>query len=73
MAFLGSFNPANINTNYRGDLGMSPGQNGGSSSYGISVPAGQTFVVTVYEVTANGGCGSYTLTVTDPAGAVVRQ
>jgi hypothetical protein len=28
------------------------------------VAAGQHFVVTVYEVTANGGCGSYTLNVT---------
>jgi hypothetical protein len=52
---------------------MSPGQNGGSTSYGVSIPAGQTFVVTVYEVTANGGCGNYTLTITDPAGAVVRR
>jgi hypothetical protein len=73
MAYLGSFNPASITANYRGDLGMSPGQNGGSTSYGVSIPADQTFVVTVYEVTANGGCGNYTLTVTDPAGAVVRR
>jgi hypothetical protein len=63
-AYLGSFTPANIVTNYRSDIGASPGQLGGSSTYGFDVPAGQTFVVTVYEVTANAGCGSYTLAVT---------
>jgi hypothetical protein len=64
MAYLGSFNPANIKANYRADLGLSPGQDTGTTSYSFDVPAGQSFVVTVYEVTANAGCGGYTLDVT---------
>jgi hypothetical protein len=64
MAYLNSFNPASITTNYRADIGWSPGQDTGSNSYSFTVAAGQHFVVTVYEVTANAGCGSYTLNVT---------
>jgi hypothetical protein len=62
-AYLGSFNPNNITQNYLGDLGNSPGQDGGTSSYAVTVPANSTLIVTVYEVTPNGGCGAYTLTV----------
>ena len=46
MAYLGSFNPANIKTSYRADLGLSPGQDSGTTSYTFDVPAGQSFVVT---------------------------
>ncbi|HEX6605283.1 MAG TPA: hypothetical protein VF276_00060, partial [Chloroflexia bacterium] len=64
IAYLGSFNPASIKTNYRADLGLSPGQDSGTTGYSFDVPAGQSFAVTVYEVTANAGCGGYTLDVT---------
>jgi hypothetical protein len=61
--YLNSFDPTNLCTNYVGDIGRSPGQIGGSASYSVVVPAGATFVVTVYEFTANAGCATYTLTL----------
>ena len=63
VAYLGAYNPASVQGNYLADIGMSPGQNGGTAGYSFNVPAGQSFTVTVYEVTANAGCGAYTLTV----------
>jgi hypothetical protein len=36
---------------------------GGSASYSVVVPAGATFIVTVYEFTLDAGCGAYTLTL----------
>jgi hypothetical protein len=63
VAYLGAYNPAGVQANYLADIGMSPGQNGGTAGYSFNVPAGQSFTVTVYEVTANAGCGAYTLTV----------
>ncbi len=68
VAYLGAYNPANVQANYLADIGMSPGQNGGTAGYSFNVPAGQSFTVTVYEVTANAGCGAYTLTVTGGLG-----
>ena len=60
-AYLGSYDPANICTNYLAD--------NGSSFTGTSVPmsftlaAGATVVVVVHEITANSGCASYSLLV----------
>jgi hypothetical protein len=64
VAYLGGYNPASVQANYLADIGMSPGQNGGTAGYSFNVPAAQSFTVTVYEVTANAGCAAYTLTVT---------
>jgi hypothetical protein len=62
VAYLTSFDPANLCLNYLGDLGNSPA-NGSSGSYQFTVPAGDTFVIVVNESTAGAGCTSYTLTV----------
>jgi N-acetylneuraminic acid mutarotase len=59
--YLGSFDPANVCANYLADIGNSPDV---AKSYSFTVPAGQTFVVTVNEVTANAGCAGYTLRIT---------
>jgi hypothetical protein len=62
VAYLNSFNPADVSQNYIGDLGVQYTANT-TASYSFSVPAGATFVVVVHEVTANGPANSYTLTV----------
>ncbi|MFC5344126.1 IPTL-CTERM sorting domain-containing protein [Brevundimonas staleyi] len=63
-AYLGAFDPANISTNYRGDLGSSA-----PSSFGIDVPAGQTLTLVVSQV-AGAGTESYSLTVVGPTDPV---
>src|SRR5438874_1246349 len=65
VMYLGSFDPANVCTNYLADIGNSPDV---AKSYSGTVPAGQTFVVTVNEVTPNAGCTGYTLTITGLCG-----
>jgi hypothetical protein len=50
-AYLGSFDPANLCTNYLGDIGATPNNTFGRQ-YSVSVPAGATFVVTVNEAGA---------------------
>jgi hypothetical protein len=62
VAYLNSYNPADISQNYIGDLGVIYAANT-TASYSFSVPAGATFVVVVHETTANGPANSYTLTV----------
>jgi hypothetical protein len=59
-AYLSSFNPNNVQTNYLADIGNSPSQVG---SYSFSVPASSTFVVIVQETTADVGCANYTVEV----------
>lgn len=59
-AYLGAFDPANIETNYLGDIGSSPGPTG---SFSVDVPAGGTVVIVVSEVTAGAGCGEYTVNI----------
>lgn len=61
VAYLNTFNPANISQNYLGDLGVVNTINT-TQSYSVSVPDGATLVVVVHEATANGG-GNYTLTL----------
>lgn len=67
--YLGSFNPANIAENFLGD----PGSTATTQTWSVNVPAGQTVVLVVHEVTANAGCGSYNFTIsglpTDGGGA----
>jgi hypothetical protein len=61
-AYLGSFDPNNICTNWIGDSGSSPDV-GVPATFSFNVDNGQTFVVVVSEVTPNAGCPAYTVTV----------
>jgi subtilisin-like proprotein convertase family protein len=58
-AYLNSFNPASITSNYLGDAGNST--HGGQTTFSCTVPAGATFLVVVTEVIANAGTQPYTL------------
>jgi len=60
VAYLGSFNPANIQQNYLADNGSSFA---GTGTFFFNVPAGQTFVVVVHEVNVGAGCTGYSLNV----------
>src|SRR5438128_4444364 len=60
-AYLGSFDPNNICTNWIGDSGFSPNPD---QAFQVNVDNGQTFVVVVSEVTPNAGCPAYTVTIT---------
>src|SRR5262249_17067722 len=60
VAYLGSFNPSNLCTNYLGD----PGGSSTTTSFQVNVPANGTLVVCVQEVNhGQGGCSGYTVTV----------
>jgi hypothetical protein len=61
VAYLGSFDPANLCLNYLADAGNSVAV--GNSSYSFTVPANSVFVVVVHEVTPNSGCANYALQV----------
>ena len=65
-AYLGSFDPKNICTNWIGDSGFSPDPD---QAFQVEVPDGQTLVVVVSNFTANGTCPAYTLTVGGLCGA----
>src|SRR5438093_2452117 len=60
-AYLGSFDPANICTNWIGDAGSSPNPD---QPFQVDVDDGQTLVVVVSEVTPDAGCPGYTVTIT---------
>ena len=60
-AYLGSFDPSNICTNWIGDSGFSPNPD---QPFQFNVDDGQTFVVVVSEVTPDSGCPGYTVTIT---------
>src|SRR5207249_513427 len=60
-AYLGSFDPANVCTNWIGDAGSSPNPD---QPFQVNVDDGQTLVVVVSEVTPDAGCPSYTVTIT---------
>jgi hypothetical protein len=60
-AYLGSFDPNNVCTNWIGDSGFSPNPD---IAFQVNVDDGQTLVVVVSNVTAEGTCPAYTLTVT---------
>lgn len=62
-AYSPSFDPRDISKNYLGDSGDSPSFTSSDVSYVITVPAGATFVIVVNEITANAGCGAYSLTL----------
>jgi len=63
VAYLGSYNPANLAQNYLGDSGTSG--NGLQANFNVTLPPGvQTLVVVVHEVNPGAGTGSnYSLTV----------
>lgn len=64
VAYLGSFNPSNLCTNYLGDAGGSPSTVGVPISFAVTVPANGTLVVCVQETNhLQGGCSGYTVTV----------
>lgn len=58
-AYLDSFNPASLNTNYIGDAGSS-----GSATFGMRVPAGHQVVLAVMNTTA-GFTGTVSYAITD--------
>jgi hypothetical protein len=60
-AYLGSFDPNNLCSNWIGDSGGSPNP---EQAFQFNVDNGQTFVVVVSEVTPDAGCPAYTVTVT---------
>jgi hypothetical protein len=64
-AYLGSFDPANICTNWIGDAGSSPNPD---QAFQVDVDNGQTLVVVVSEVTPDAGCPGYTVTITGLCG-----
>jgi hypothetical protein len=59
VTYLGSFDPSSINTNYLAHGGAS----GAQFSYSFSLPAGQTAVVVVLEVSPNLGCSTYDIRI----------
>ena len=67
-AYLGSFDPANICTNWIGDSGSSPNPD---QPFQFDLDDGQTVVVVVSEVTPDAGCAGYTVTVTGICGGGV--
>jgi hypothetical protein len=62
VAYLGSFNPSNLCTNYLGDLGGSP-NTGVPVPFSVNIPANGTLVINIHEITAGTGCSGYTLNV----------
>src|SRR5262249_1181669 len=64
-AYLGSFDPANLCTNYLADEGASPNP---TQPFSFDLADGQTVVIVVAEVTADAGCAGYTMTVTGLCG-----
>jgi hypothetical protein len=61
-AYLGTFDPNNICTNWIADEGQSPIP-GSSAPFSFNVEDRQSFVLVVSEVTAGAGCSSYTMNV----------
>ena len=59
-AYLGSFDPNSVCTNYLADIGASPS---GPKNFSFIVPNAATYVIVVNEVTPNAGCAAYALTV----------
>jgi hypothetical protein len=66
-AYLGSFDPANICTNWIGDSGSSP-DIGVPAPFSVDLDDGQTVVIVVSEVTPDAGCPGYTVTVSGICG-----
>ncbi|HEY0068353.1 MAG TPA: S-layer homology domain-containing protein, partial [Chloroflexia bacterium] len=65
VAYLTSFNPASVCTNY---LASAPA--GPHATYSFKVPAGAKYVIVVRETNIDAGCANYTLTVNPSCGLV---
>jgi hypothetical protein len=65
IAYLGTYDPTALCTNYLADGGSA----GPSYSYSFNLPAGSTAVVVVYENTPNLGCAQYTISINPCQGA----
>jgi hypothetical protein len=66
-AYLGSFNPASVSTNYLADHGSSFPTTG---FYEAIIPANGTIVVVVHEVNPGTGCNNYNLRIDVPGATV---
>jgi hypothetical protein len=62
-AYLGTFDPTNLCTNYLADQGSSPDPSAPPGPFSFDLADGQTVVIVVAEVTADAGCPGYTVTV----------
>ena len=62
-AYLGSFNPANVCTNYLADAGSSAAGGGGTISFSFTLPGSATLVLAVTTLTPGVLSSGYTLTV----------
>jgi hypothetical protein len=72
VAYLGSYNPANISQNYLGDSGAAYTANT-FASYSFTVPAGATYVVVMHEITPNTPATiNYSLAVCDSTGQTTQ-
>jgi Carboxypeptidase regulatory-like domain len=60
VAYLGSFNPANVSQNYLADAGASFA---GVATFSFNLSSGQTFVLVIHEVTVGSGCANYTASI----------
>jgi hypothetical protein len=60
VAYLGSFDPNNVCTNYLADEGESPNR---QNQFSFNLDNGQAVVLVVSEVTSGAGCPSYVMTV----------
>ncbi|MEA2325743.1 MAG: hypothetical protein QOE68_702 [Thermoanaerobaculia bacterium] len=60
-AYLDSYDPQNLCTNYLADAGQSP--DAGFHAFSFEVPAGHNFVVVISDVTEGGICPGYTVKV----------
>ena len=66
-SYLGSFDPANICTNWIGDQVVSP-DIGVPAPFSFDLDDGQTVVIVVSEVTPDAGCAGYTVNVSGICG-----
>jgi CHRD domain/Bacterial Ig domain/Ig-like domain CHU_C associated/PKD-like domain len=66
-AYLGSFNPASVSTNYLADPGSSFPN---TAFYEATIPANGTIVVVVHERDVNIGCSNYNLRIDVPGATV---
>lgn len=65
-AYLNSYNPTNLCSNYLADMGVA----GPSFGYSFNVPAGATYVIVVTENSAGVGCANYTMAVSPCSGGI---
>jgi len=71
VAYLNSFNPNSLCTNYMGDIGSFTG---GEKLFSIDIPPGDTLVLVVHAVTTGVTCSSYSLHVdVDRPDAVINS